>query len=358
VSSAPRRSAAACVIAAALAAVPACKDKPADQGAPAPIAGLGAIPADADGVIMFDVPKLADSALVMRGVELMLQRDPTIEGRWSNLATACGLGERGAIRKVTLALGPAPAPAAGAAAGGPPALPAILMIVTGDLTEATLPTCVKTAFGTGGGDVTARTAGGRTIYTVTEQSRSLFFAFGQADTVVVSTSAPWLEQALGRGPKVTDKTAAIAALLARADQTAPLWATGKTDGPIVAGLVRATAGLLEKGPTAVFVALDPTSGLRAELAADLATEQDAKALEQFANTQLRFLSLVAQAKSLGPTVAKLAPVRAGTNVKFAISLSPAEVNQLMQAIDRPAEDPQDSPPSVDANPAPAAGSAQ
>lgn len=343
------------MIAAALAAVPACKDKPADQGAPAPIAGLGAIPADADGVIMFDVPKLADSALVMRGVDLMLQRDPTIEGRWSNLATACGIGERGAIRKVTLAYGPTPAPAA---QGGPPPLPAILMIVTGDLTEATLPTCVKTAFGTGGGDVTARTAGGRTIYTATEGPRSLFFAFGQADTVVVSTSAPWLEQALGRGPKVTDKTAAIAALLARADQTAPLWATGKTDGPIVAGLVRATAGLLEKGPTAVFLALDPTSGLRAELAADLASEQDAKALEQFANTQLRFLSLVAQAKSLGPTVAKLAPVRAGTNVKFAISLSPAEVNQLMQAIDRPAEVPQDSPPSVDANPAPAAGSAQ
>jgi hypothetical protein len=347
------------VIAAVLAAAPACKDKPAEQGAPGPIAGLGAVPADADGVIAFDVPKLTGSALVMRAVDLAVQRDPTIEGRWANLAAACGLGERGAIRRVTLAFGPTPAPAPGApATGGPPPLPAVLMVVTGDVTEATLPTCVKTAFGTGGGDVTARNAGGRTIYTATEGPRSVFFAFGQADTVVVSTSAPWLEQALGRGPKVTDKTAVIAPLLARADQTAPLWAAGKTDGPIVAGLVRTTAGLLEKGPTAVFVAIDPTSGLRAELAADLASEQDAKALEQFANTQLRFLSLVAQARSLGPTVAKLAAVRTGTNVKFAISLSPAEVNQLMQAIDRPAEDPQDSPPSVDANPAPAAGSAQ
>jgi hypothetical protein len=342
------RSAIAVVLGvAALAAVPACKKKPADEAAATAVTGLAAVPADAEVLISFDVVRLADSQLVQRGVELVLRGNPTLAGQWSRLAQACQIDARNQIRRVLLAL--APATKEGVAQPG-------LMVISGELKEATLATCVKTAVGTGGGDVAAKTTRGRTIYTVTEGNRIVFFGFGQADTVVLSSNAAWLEAALGPGPKLAD-TGALKPLVGRADQAAPLWAAGLPGAAITAPLVKSTAGAMKKGPQALFLSVDPSTGLRVELGVDFATEDDAKVLEQFANAQLPTLAMFAQIKSLGPLVAKVAATRAGTSVTIGLSASMAEVNQLLQAIDSPPENPQDSAPSVDAgSAAPQAGS--
>lgn len=330
-------------VALALVAV-GCNKKPADSAGVPAVTGLAAIPADATAVMSFDVGRLVGSQLVDRGIALVLARDPSLAAKWQRMAAACQLDLRAQIRRVILALGP---PGKGGAPGPG------LMVVSGDFSEATISACVKNAVGTGGGEVTARTQNGRTIYAVVDGKQSQWFGFGQADTVVLGSQVAWVEQALGAGPKVAD-SGALKALLARTDQAAPIWAAGIPAGPVAAGLTKLIGGTMQKGPQAVLLSVDPTTGLRVDLGAELASEEDAKALEDFAKTQLPTLSLLAQVRSLGPLVAKLAPTRTGTSVAFHISLSIEELNQLLQAIDRPAEDPQDSAPSVDAAPAPAA----
>ena len=261
----------------------------------------------------------------------------TLRDQWSALAAACQIDVPTQIRRVLIALGPIDK------AGAQPAL----MVVSGDIPESRLSTCVKAAFGTGTGEVSARTSGGRTIYSVKEPNRQLWFAYGQADTVVLGPDQAWLEAALARGPKVSD-AGALKALVARADQAAPVWAAGKLTPSMVDGLTEKTGGAVKKPPQAVYASIDPTTGLRVELGADMADEDDAKALEAFATDQLRFLSIAAQWAALGPLVAKVHPRRDGAKVTFALSLSLAEVNQLMRVIDSKPEDPQPSAPTVDA----------
>jgi hypothetical protein len=334
------------VLAAVLAAAPACKKKPAAEGSPMAVTGLAAVPADAEAVISFDVGRLIDSQLVARSVELLLQREPTIAADWSRLATACQIDVRTQVRRILLALGPAK-PKAGAP---------WLMVVTGDLPEARLALCVQNAAATGNGELAVRTSGGRTFYTVKEPGHTtIWFGFGQPDTVVLGVEQGWVEQALAGGPKLAD-TGALRPLIARADQAAPIWAAGILDPKVTAGLVRSVGGAMKQGAKAVFLSVDPSTGLRFELGADLHSEDDAKALEEFAKAQNSVIAMAAQAVSLGPLVAKLATKRNGTHVTFGLSLSMDEVNQLLRAIDSPPEDPQDSAPAVDAAPSQGSGS--
>jgi hypothetical protein len=326
-------------VAAVLAAAPACSKRQGGDGSTQAIAGLSAIPADAEIVFSFDVTRLLDSPLVERSVELVLARGDKLRDQWSALAAACQIDVRKQIRRVLIALGPL-------TKTGQPAL----MVVSGEVPEAKLATCVKTAFGKGTGEVSARTSGGRTIYTVKEADRQIWFAYGQADTIILGPNEAWVEQALAKGPKVSDG-GSLKTLIARADQAAPIWAAGRPMPTVMDGLLGATGGTVKKPPQAVFASIDPSTGLRVEIGADMASEDDAKALEEFATTQLRILSLAAQWASLGPLVAKVHPVRDGAKVTFGLSLSMDEVNQLLRVIDSAPEDPQPSAPTVDGAPA-------
>lgn len=323
---------------AALAVAPACSKKPGGGGAAPAVAGLAAVPADAEAVFSFDVPRLIDSQLIQRTVDVVLARSDGLRTQWTALAAACGIDVKTQVRRVLIALGPV-------SKTGQPAL----MVVSGDVPESKLSTCVQKAYGTGSGAVSSKITGGRTLYTVTQGNRSMWFGYGQADTVVLGPNQAWVEAALGKGPKVTD-SGALKALIARADQAAPIWAAGHMLPAVTEGLMKPTGGALKKGPESVFVSVDPTSGLRVELGADMASEDDAKTLEQFATDQLRLLAQLAQWADLGPAVAKVRTKRDGANVTFALSLSMDEVNQLMTTIDSAPEDPQPSAPTVDAAP--------
>lgn len=316
------------VVAAALAAAPACKSRSSADGSAAAVTGLGAVPADAEAVISFDVRRLAGSQLVERSVALLLQRDAELAARWERLAAACHLDVEKQVERVLLALAPATKDTG----------QRVLMVVTGDLPEATLATCVQTAVGSGGGQLVS----GKTLYQVTEGPRVIWFGYGRPDTVVLGSSRPWVEAALGKGPKLATD-GALKPLLARADQAAPIWAAGRP-GPVGEGLIRVTQGRMKKGPQALFVSVDPTTGLRVEIGVELATEDDAKVLEELAKIQLPTLAMAAQAFSLGPLVAKVTAAREGATVKLRLSLGMEEVNQLLVAIDRTARDPQDSAP--------------
>jgi hypothetical protein len=325
------RLAIACGLAAAL--VAGCGKK---SRARAPdVAGLDAVPASAHVVIVADAARLAGSPLVERAVDQLLLRDADLATRWQRLRESCKL-EVEQLRHVILAIGPAPGPSA---ATGP-----VLMVATGKLVETELASCVRAMVGQGGGTLTAKDLAGRTLYQARDGNRTMFFAFGRADTVVLGSNEAFVIEALGPGAKVTSNPELVR-WMNLADQKAPLWAAGRVDERVRGGLVRASDGQLAAGPVAIVLSADPSDGARLDLGAVMASAADAKTLESFANGQLGLLAIVAQARRLGKVVDKVAIRTEGEVVRFRAALGPAEVNQLLSALDEAEVPAQDSPPA-------------
>ncbi len=326
-----------------------CKKKAASPSGPAPeLTGLAAIPATAQVMIAADVSKLSGSAIVARAVERLLLTDAKLAEGWQHVQETCKLDLPKQIKRVMLALGP---PAAGAQPGTGP----VLMVATGTLAENDLATCVRTMVGKGGGTLTAKPADGRTLYQVKDGNRTMFFAFGRADTVVLGTSEPFVLEALSGGKKALDNPE-MKSWIGLADQNAPVWAAGKVPDLVKSGLVGVSDGKLKAGPTAIVASLDPSDGAKLELGVLMATSEDAKALESFANTELKVLTMVAQTKSLGGVVAKITLASDGTLVRFRAPLTMAEVNQLLSLLDEDAGHAQGSPPSNGPGPSGGSGS--
>ena len=315
------------------------KKKSQEAGGLSPeVTGLAAVPATAQVVIAADIGKLKDSPIVARAVDQLLLRDVALAARWTEVQDSCKLDLTKQVKHVMLALGP---PAATAPTGTGP----VLMVATGTLSEPELAACVRTMVGKGGGALTAKTVVGRSLYQVRDGNRTMFFAFGRPDTVILGTSESWVLEALGTGGKALDNPE-LKSWMTLTDQRAPVWAIGKVDERVRSGLVQASNGKLKAGPTAFVASLDPSSGARLELGAVMATGDDAKALESFANSELKILSMVAQMKSLGQLVGKIAITSDGSVVRFRAPFTLDDVNQLLKVLDEKPAPEQGSPPSV------------
>lgn len=309
-----------------------CKSK-RKEAPPPPIAGLAAVPATATVVVSIDVPKVASSQLVGRAVEKLLLQDTELAGRWQRLRDECKLDVLAAVDHVVLALG-------AKAESGPP----VLLIATGKLVETELAACVRGLVGKGGGTLSAKTAEGRTVYQAKEGNRSVWFGFGRADTVVLGSQEAFVMEALGAGKKVSDNPA-LKAFIDQADQKQAIWAAGQVDAALGERMLRPAAGALKAGPRGFVVAADPSSGLRAQLGAIMASAEDAKALELLAKQQLGLLAMAAQVKGLGRLVGKISATAEGNVVRLSVSLDPTEINQLLSAVDSDGTGSQDAPPA-------------
>ena len=314
------------------------KKKPGTDHPPPEVTGLAAVPASAQVLIAADVTKLSDSALVSRAVDQLLMRDVQLASRWNDVRDNCKIDLTKQVKRVMLALGPTPATQ-------PTGTGPVLMVATGQLVEPDLAACIRTLVGKGGGSLNVKTVGGRSIYEVKDGNRTMLFAFGRPDTVVLSTSEAWLTEALGPGQKAPDSPE-LKALFPLVDQKAPLWAIGKVDERIRQGLVNASGGQLKAGPSAIVGSIDPTDGAKLDLGAVMATAEDAKSLETFANNEMKIVTMVAQNKSLGPVVAKVTVQAAGTVVRFRAPLTVEDVNQLLSVLDEKPASEQGSPPSA------------
>jgi len=304
---------------------------------PAPeLTGLAAVPASAQVIVAADVTKLQDSALVAKMVDQLLMRDIALASRWDEVQSSCKIDLTKQVKRVMLALGPPPPQAA--TGTGP-----VMMIAVGSLAEPDLAACIRTMVGKGGGALTVKTVGGRSLYQVKDGNRTMFFAFGRADTVVLGTTEAWVLEGLGSGQKALDNPE-LKTLMPLVDQNAPVWAIGKVDQRVRQGLVTASGGKLTAGPNAIVATLDPTDGAKLSLGAVMASAADAKALESFANNELKVVAMVAQMKSLGPTVAKISVQAEGTVVRFRAPLTVEDVNQLLSVLDEKPAAEQGSPP--------------
>lgn len=305
--------------------VAACTSKASSEKTPpAQLAGLDAVPASARVVIGADPRRLAGSELVSRAVALMIEREPELGARVTALGTGCGL-DWSKLESVHLALtDDAPQP---------------MLIATGPLAEADLAKCVQSTVGAGGGSLSLQEVDGRTVYQVVDGKRTVWFAFGRKDTVVLSASRELVVAGLGTGKKALDMPE-MKALIDRADTRAPLWAAGRVDPTLGQRMLRLTRGKVTTPPTAFLAKLDPGDGVTLELAAVMASEDDAKAMESQLIPTLQLISIAAQIRGLGPLAAKIAGSRQGDTVRFGVSLTDAEVKEVLSKVDSrpPAEE--------------------
>ncbi len=303
--------------------VAGCGKKAPASGPSSDVTGLSAIPASAVAVVAIDVPRVLGAPLVEHAIEVLLQRDPVLAGRWKQLHEGCKLDVK-QLQHVAIAMGPHTGPQPGT---GP-----VLVVATGKLVETELAACVRTMVGSGSGSLTATPLGNRTLYQAKDGTHTMFFAFGRADTVVMSANEAFVTEALGAGKKLPENPE-MAKWIAMADQKAPIWAAGRVDERVGEGLVKATAGQLSAGPTAIIVAADLSRGAKLELGGVMATPADAKVLESFAKTQLGGLAMAAQAVSLGALVDKVQIKADASVVRLSANLDPEEVNQLVSVLD-------------------------
>jgi len=321
----------------------------------AEVTGLAAVPASAEVVIVADVPRIVHAPLVQRAFEQLLAADRLLAERWAELRDRCKL-DVSQFSHVTLAIGPHTDPKPGT---GP-----VLIAATGRLVETEFSACVRAMVGKGGGTLTAKSiANTKTLYEAKQGSRVMFFAFGRADTVILSASESLVIDALGSGKKVLDNRD-MAAWMGLANQRAPLWAVGKVDPRVRDGLVKVMAGSVSGGPQAFIASFDPTAGAAAELGAIMASAADAKSLESFAKTQLAVLGMAAQVRALGSIVNKIqistdCPQGQASEckmVRLGAKLDPGDVNQLISALDGGGGSAQISPPQTQRSGSGSAGS--
>ena len=324
------------VVALALAVVGCKKAKPGPAAGAAPLGALAAIPSDATLVIGLDIAKLKDSGLVARALSDLFVRDPELAARFERLAADCGVDVTTQVKAVHLAMAPS---AAGAARRA-------LLIATGELAEASLTRCLQAGIGAGGGDVTVKQSGARSLYKLTEGRRTVFFGFGKADTVVVGPDEDWVVSALGEGPKV-ETSPALGKRLADVDKTAAIWFVALMDPALGAKLVANTNGAIGAPPSAVWAELEPIDGLTLHVGFDMTTNADASALVGFAKTELMIGGMAAQHWALGPIVGKVEVAAKGARVHFRVQLSDDELKDVLAAVDSGSTGSQDAPPSAD-----------
>ncbi len=315
-------------------ALAGCKDKARAKPPPPPaqLTGLAAVPASAKVIIGADPARLAGSPLIARAAELMIAREPGIGDRLARLAAGCKLDWRTQINSLHLAL--------------TTDSPEWMMVATGALVETELARCVQSTVGTGGGSLTLTQVEGRSLYQAVDGDHTVYFAFGQADTIVLSGSRELVIAGLGTGQKAMDAPE-VAALIGRADTHAPLWAVGKLDPAAGHRLLTLVKGAIETPPKAFLGVLDATEGFQAELVAVMGSEDDAKAMESQLKPMLELISLMAQARSLGPFAAKIAGSRDGDSIRFGVKLTAQEVADLLAEVDSTAGGLQDAGPPGD-----------
>jgi len=330
------------VLSTVLGAASACGKKPSGPSGPPPeITGLAAVPASAEAVLGADVGKLADSPVIDRAVEQLLLRNSALAERWGRVKDDCKIDLVKQVKRVMLAIGPH---------GQGPGTGPVIMVVIGSIPEADLKDCVAKLVGGGGGTVTGKLVAGRTLYLAKDGNRTMYFAYGKPDTIVLGANEAYVTEALGTGKKAPDNPD-LTRWLKLVNQDSSLWAVGRTDERVRNGLVQLTQGKLSAGPVAYTATAELAAGASLSLDAVMAKPEDAKGLEAFAKGELALLTAAAQWKSLGSVVGKITVAVDNEIVHFRAPLSVDDLNQLLSALDGGSTPAQDSAP-----PTPGSGS--
>lgn len=315
-----------------LAAAAGCKEKSKKSGhgaeAVADIEGMSVMPASIDAVLGADVPALARSELIDRAVTRMFLGDPGLRKAIDELFAGCGFRPERDIRTVLVGMD-----VDGAAAAGSERT---LLVASGRIAEGKIASCVSQHMTAMGGTLVESSVGGRTHYHADAPTgrQDVWFAFGSEDTVVVSSTAELLAEALGKTPRLADDRT-LATLIDRARKPgAALWAAGKLPPEVGKGLASASGGTLS-APTAIFGDLSVEKGLSAEIGIEMASPEEARSAVSLAKRQLELLAQVAQKWHLGLLVARIRASAAERTLLLQITLGNNELAEVLAPIDTP-----------------------
>ncbi|HEY4244228.1 MAG TPA: hypothetical protein VGM88_30655 [Kofleriaceae bacterium] len=299
--------------------------------------GLADVPASVEVVISADVGKLSQSAIVQRSIEQLLAHDQKLAEQWEQAKASCKIDVVDQVKRVLLAIGPAPD---GGVGTGP-----VLLVAIGNVPEADLSACVRSLVGQGGGTLTAKPVGTHTLYQAKDGNRTMFFAYAKPDAVVMSANEAYVTEALGDGPKGSQNLE-LAGWLRRVDESAGMWAAGRVPGRVASGLVRATEGKVGAGPVAVVGTANLVDGAELFLGAVMPAAADAKSLESYAKAELTAYTAAASLAKLGGVVGKLRIVAEGDTTAFRVALTTDDLNQLLAVLDGGPPPAQDAPPAT------------
>ena len=314
----------------ALAGCQSCKDdkKPGSDLVAAPaLAGLQAVPPDAQVVLGADVKRLRESWLVRRAIRQMFRRDPELKTRIDQLIETCKLDPAEQIDNVIVALNESSQDA--------------IMVVTGAFVEAELASCVGQSVEAGGGSLTFEQVEGRTFYRASGR-QDVWFTLSGERTLIVATSSAWLSKAVGSGEKVT-QAKPMASLLGRVDQRLGLWGAGIVNPQIGAGLVKLTSGAVASPPQSMLLEMDLSAGITASLGAEMASEKDAKSASSLAKSQLAVGAWALHKYGLEAVAKKLTVDSKGKTVYLRLSLAEDELKEVLSRIDTSGGSEQDPP---------------
>lgn len=332
--------AAAVLVAAAAGCKERSKERSSGAEAVASIEGMSALPGSIDAVLGADVPALARSELIDRAVTRMFLGDPGLKKEIDKLFAGCGFRPESDVRTVLIGMDIDGAAVAGAER--------TLLVASGRLAEGKIATCVGRHMGQIGGALIETQVAGRTHYQADAPTgrQDVWFAFGSQDTVVVSSTAELLTEALGETPRLAADER-MAALIDRARRPGvALWAAGKLPPEVAKGLASASGGAV-KPPSSIFGDLAVDKGLTAEVGVELASPEEASSAVSLAKRQLGFLAQVAQKWRLGQLVARIEVSAAGPTLLLRLALSDAELSQVLAPIDRPGTGQQTTAPLED-----------
>ena len=324
------------IVAIALSAVSGCKEKSKGERKAAEVVaaieGISALPASIDAVLGADVPTLAKSELVDHAIQRMYLADPGLRKALDQLFEGCGFEPGRDLRTVLVGMDVDGAAIAGAER--------TLLVASGKLSEGSVASCVTRHLTSIGGALVQKPVGGRTHYHADSPAgqQDVWFAFGSKDTVVVSSTAELLADALGKGPRLVSDEA-FAALVERARRPgAAIWAAGLLPPEIAKGLATATGGAIE-APRAIFGHLAADTGLALEIGVELASAEEANSSVLLAKQQLAVIAQIAQKWKLGQLVAKIEVKAAGPTLFLNLALDDAELATVLAPIDttRPGE---------------------
>jgi hypothetical protein len=318
------------------AAGPGCGKKQASSGPAPELTGLAVIPSSVEVVVGADIAKLTDSPVIDRAIEQVLMRDAVLSERWQRLKDECKIDLGKQIKRVMLALGPSPP-------GPAPGTGPVLMVAVGSLPETELQQCVTKLVGAGGGSLTGKPVAGRTLYLAKDGNRAMYFAYTRPDTVVLSADEAYLTEALGAGKKAPDNPD-LTAWRKLVNQSAPLWAVGRTDPRVRDGLVKVSGGQISAGPVAFALSADLADGAKLQLSAVMNQPDQAKALESYVKSELALLTAAAQLKSLGSVVGKVVVTADANIVQFRAALTVDDLNHVLAALDDSSTSPQNRAP--------------
>jgi len=299
------------------AVVAACGKGNSQPGAEKSAAAEAAFPADTRAVIGVDVARVQASAVAVRAVRAVLDRDPETRAKLDALLSRCQIDPGADVKTLTLGMaGPEDVAVVVVWQAKTPATPSTI-------DEAKIVACF--------GQTSTVEVQGRRYVSTGKDGQQVFFAFGAEPSLVLATSDAWLAKVID--PAAPKLGGAMAARLAQTSPNAAVWGVGELPPGVGAKLVELSQGQLLAPATAIRFEVDLSTGVLASLSAEMQTPADAETLAALVKSQLDWAVVAAQRWGLSRLVAKT-QVRSESNVvRVSLQLDEKQLEELAAAFD-------------------------